>query len=65
MIHFKGKTTLLMDMPKDSKKRYLENVDLLTQDFDVKFVDFGLSKQLHSENDKMNQFCGTLLYMSP
>ena len=44
MIHFKGKTTLLMDMPKDSKKRYLANVDLLKEDFSVKITDFGLSK---------------------
>ena len=33
MIHFKGKTTTLMDMPKDEKKRFLKNVDLNTADF--------------------------------
>ena len=54
-----------MDMPKDEKKLFLKNVDLLTTDFEVKLADFGLSKQLNEKSNKMQQFCGTLLYMAP
>ena len=44
MVHFNGKTTLLMDMPKAEKKEFLKNVDLLTTEFEIKIADFGLSK---------------------
>jgi len=33
MVHFKGKTTLLMDMSKDEKMIFLKNVDLSENDF--------------------------------
>ena len=44
MVHFQGKTTYLMDMPKEEKKLFLKNVDLENTDFQVKIADFGLSK---------------------
>ena len=44
MVHFHGKTTLLMDMSKEAKKRFLSNVDLDKTDFSIKIADFGLAK---------------------
>jgi len=33
MVHFPGKTTYLMDMPREEKKLFLKNVDLENTDF--------------------------------
>ena len=52
MVHFTGKTTSLMDMTKDEKWRYLESVDLLKTDFQVRIADFGLSKEVKEKEGK-------------
>jgi len=65
MIHFTGKTTYLMDMEKEEKRKFLESVDLENTDFEVKIANYGLSKALKDRETKSLQFCGTLLYMSP
>ena len=46
MVHFVDKTSFLMDMPKEQKLSFLQNVDLMNVDFEVKLADFGLSKKV-------------------
>ena len=46
-------TTKLMDMSKEEKIEYLQNVDLASTDFEVKITDFGLSKLIPAKSSKM------------
>ena len=65
MIHFKDKTTMLMDMSKEEKKAFLADVDLTQHDFECKLADYGLSKKLKKKENTCKLTCGTMLYMSP
>ena len=40
-------------MDYDQKETYLKNVDLMTNDFEIKITDFGLSKKLTNMNNKL------------
>ena len=42
-----------MDLPKEQKKKFLQNVDLDNTDFQVKIADFGLSKSIPKKESKM------------
>ena len=46
MIHFVGKNADLMEISKEKKKKFLEEVDLTSTPFEVKITDYGLSKGL-------------------
>ena len=47
MIHFVGKNADLMEISKEKKKKFLEEVDLTSTPFEVKITDYGLSKGLN------------------
>ena len=41
-----------MDMTKDEKYKFLENVDLRNTEFQIRIADFGLSKAVNEKEGK-------------
>ena len=53
-------------MNKEQRKRFLREVDLVNEKFEIKIADFGFSKKLESRKDmKTYTKCGTPTFLSP
>jgi hypothetical protein len=50
MLHFPKMSRKLLAMSKDQKKLFLRDVDLTTEEFEIKIADFGFSKRLKNKN---------------
>lgn len=52
-------------MNKEQRKRFLREVDLVNEKFEIKIADFGFSKKLKNKSQVNKTICGTPLYMAP
>jgi serine/threonine protein kinase len=55
----------LHSLDRNAKEKFLKNIDLTTEPFEVKIADLGFAKILKNDEDLVNSICGTPLYMNP
>ena len=50
MLHFPDQSEKILAMNKEQRKRFLKEVDLTTERFEIKIADFGFSKKLKNKS---------------
>ena len=65
MVHFPNLNEEMKGMDDSSKRQFLQNIDLINTEFEVKIIDFGLSTEVYDLGQTVYGQCGTYLYLSP